>query len=47
MPDIVRAAPTSEDRAFILGMWILYLLAPTEPNPDIDGFFDLGKDRYK
>ena len=29
--------------AYILAMWLRFLLAPKKPEPDLDGSFDLGE----
>jgi hypothetical protein len=34
---------TFDGEAFLLEMWIRYLLTPTNPNPDLTGAFDLGE----
>jgi hypothetical protein len=36
------ASPRDFD-AFVYGMWILFLLQSSNPEPDIDGKFDLGQ----
>jgi hypothetical protein len=38
----VKYAPKAEFDAFIYAMWLLFLLQSSNPEPDIDGKFDLG-----
>jgi len=40
---IVRREPKRDHDAYVLAMWIRFLLAPNETKPDIDGAFDLGE----
>jgi hypothetical protein len=39
---LVKYAPRPDFDTFVCGMWILFLLQSSKPEPDIDGKFDLG-----
>ena len=39
---LVKHTPKPDFDAFVWAMWLSFLRCPTNPNPDIDGMFDLG-----
>ncbi len=41
---IILARQSQPDReAYIQAMWMLFLFAPTKPNPELDGSYNLGE----
>ena len=40
---LVKVAPKPDLDAFLLAMFLMYARAPRNPNPEIDGHFDLGE----
>jgi hypothetical protein len=41
---IVPSRPTEPDfDAFVTAMWLMFCRAPRNPNPDVDGMFELGE----
>ncbi len=43
MMEIVVRPKTRDREAHIQAMWLLFLFAPSKPNPETDGFFSLGE----
>jgi hypothetical protein len=44
MHEIQRVPPKPKwDYAFVWAMWLIYCRAPSKPNADLDGCFDLGE----
>jgi len=41
---MIKAQQSQPDReAYIQAMWLRFLLAPSKPNPELDGFYSLGE----
>jgi len=40
---LVKHTPKPGFDASVWSMWILFLRCPNNPNPDIDGMYDLGE----
>jgi len=43
MTDIIERPKARDREAYIQAMWLRFLFAPSKPNPEPDGFFNLGE----
>jgi hypothetical protein len=43
MEKIIKHQPEANVDAHIFAMWLRFLLAPSKPNPELGGFYNLGE----